>query len=899
MKPNPTLAKRRTSLVKSLAGLVVATVSVVGLPAPAVATAPAPTPSPSADSAAPTSAPAPAPTATAAPAPTATAVPAPTTTPPAATTEAAPAPAPTTTSYRDAMAAAAGPAGAEMGQSLKAGRAARTESAPATEGTWSPTFGVKGLDVSKWQADVNWQTQWNLGARFAYVKATEGNYYTSSTFAAQYKGARQVGMIRGAYHFANPLASSGADQARIFVQNGGGWTADGYTLPPVLDFEANPYAGQTIDGYYQGNSCYDRSPSQLANWVREFGNTMKALTGRLPVIYTNTSWWKYCMADAAGFGDYPLWTAYWPSSASNYAGPLPSSWSSYSFWQYSESGPFAGDSNVWNGDYEGLRRFASNSGASLNTPVDDFNGDGRSDLLSVRADGALWFYPGNGQGGFTSPVRIGTGWRIYSRIVGVGDFNGDGRNDFTAIKPDGSMWFYAGTGTVGAGSQGYASAIKMGTTNWSAFSQVAGVRDFNGDGRNDLVASKKDGTLWFFAGTRTVSSTQSGHAPAVKIGSSGWDAYTSIVGVRNFGGKPTNDLLATKTDGSLWFYDGTGTVSATNPGYAPGARIGTSGWNNFLDVLGAGDLNGDGKADLLTRRRDNALLFYAGTGMNEAGYKPAVNIGTSSWNNFTIVESVQDFNGDKRPDLLAVARNGALWFYASTGTNGYAAGRQIGTGWHAYTKLVGTGDINGDGKSDLLAVRPDGSLWFYAGTGDLSAGREGYSAGRKVGTGWNVYSKLIATRDFDRDGRNDLAGIRPDGSLWFYHGTGKVSATDEGYSPAVKVGSGWSSFHSVAGVEDLDGDGINDLAGIRPDGTLWFYAGTGKVSGTSPGYQTGKKIGTSGWNAYSILLGAGKLNGDGHPDLAAVNRSGSLWSYAGAPGRNSGYRPATQTGTLP
>jgi hypothetical protein len=106
-------------------------------------------------------------------------------------------------------------------------------------------------------------------------------------------------------------------------------------------------------------------------------------------------------------------------------------------------------------------------------------------------------------------------------------------------------------------------------------------------------------------------------------------------------------------------------------------------------------------------------------------------------------------------------------------------------------------------------------------------------------------------------------------------------------------------FHSVAGVEDLDGDGINDLAGIRPDGTFWFYAGTGKVSGTSPGYRTGQKIGTSGWNAYSILLGAGKLNGDAHPDLAAVNRNGSLWFYAGAPGRNSGYRPATQAGTLP
>jgi hypothetical protein len=209
------------------------------------------------------------------------------------------------------MAAAAGPAGAEMGQSLKGGRAARTESAPATEGTWSPTFGVKGLDVSKWQADVNWQTQWNLGARFAYVKATEGNYYTSSTFAAQYQGARQVGMIRGAYHFANPLASSGADQARIFVQNGGGWTADGYTLPPVLDFEANPYAGQTIDGYYQGNSCYDRSQG----WRTGRENTTCATGGS---VITRTPLGKM-HGRRRGLGT--IWTAM--MTASNYAARCP------------------------------------------------------------------------------------------------------------------------------------------------------------------------------------------------------------------------------------------------------------------------------------------------------------------------------------------------------------------------------------------------------------------------------------------------------------------------------------------------------------------------------------------------------------------------------------------------
>lgn len=254
--------------------------------------------------------------------------------------------------------------GAEMGQrsrrvagsdSLEPSRASIT-----SEGTWMPTFGVQGLDVSSHQPDVRWQEQWNMGARFAYVKASEGNYYVNEQYGAQYQGARAVGMLRGAYHFAIPNWSSGADQARYFVANGGGWTADGYTLPPVLDFEFNPYPGRTINGFYFGNTCYDMTPAQLGSWVRDFGTTMKSLTGRLPVIYTNTSWWNQCLGNPAGFSDYPLWVAAYPDSPTNNAGPVPTaSWNTYSIWQYSSTGPLAGDSNVWNGDYAGLKAFAS------------------------------------------------------------------------------------------------------------------------------------------------------------------------------------------------------------------------------------------------------------------------------------------------------------------------------------------------------------------------------------------------------------------------------------------------------------------------------------------------------------------------------------------------------------
>jgi GH25 family lysozyme M1 (1,4-beta-N-acetylmuramidase) len=223
-----------------------------------------------------------------------------------------------------------------------------------------PTFGVQGLDVSGHQPSVDWQQQWNMGSRFAYVKATEGNYYTNPSYSSQYQGSRNVGMIRGAYHFAIPNWSSGADQARFFVQNGGGWSADGYTMPPVLDFEFNPYEGRTINGFYFGNTCYNMSPAQLQSWVRDFGNTVRSMTGRLPVIYTNTSWWNQCLGNPAGFGDYPLWVAAYPNSPTNNAGPVPTaSWGTYSIWQYSSTGPFAGDSNVWNGDYASLQRFAN------------------------------------------------------------------------------------------------------------------------------------------------------------------------------------------------------------------------------------------------------------------------------------------------------------------------------------------------------------------------------------------------------------------------------------------------------------------------------------------------------------------------------------------------------------
>jgi GH25 family lysozyme M1 (1,4-beta-N-acetylmuramidase) len=195
---------------------------------------------------------------------------------------------------------------------------------------------TEGVDVSAYQGNVAWSTLWSSGVRWAYVKASEGTYYTNPYFTQQYNGSYTAGMVRGSYHFATPDTTSGAAQASYFVGHGGGWSKDGRTLPGALDIEWNPY----------GAACYGKSASAMAGWIADFVSTYHSLTGRYPVIYTATSWWTQCTGGSTGFAaNDPLWTARYASDP----GTLPAGWSYYTMWQYTSSGPTVGDHDKFNG----------------------------------------------------------------------------------------------------------------------------------------------------------------------------------------------------------------------------------------------------------------------------------------------------------------------------------------------------------------------------------------------------------------------------------------------------------------------------------------------------------------------------------------------------------------------
>ncbi|MER6715907.1 lysozyme [Streptomyces sp. NPDC000877] len=207
----------------------------------------------------------------------------------------------------------------------------------------------KGHDVSSHQKNVDWQSAKKKGARFVYVKATESTTYRNPYFGQQYNGSRNAGLVRGAYHFALPNRSSGAAQAAHFVGNGGSWSADGWTLPPALDIEYNPYDKK--------RKCYGLSKARMVGWIRSFSDEVKRLTGRRPVIYTTTHWWKTCTGNSSAFAaDHPLWIARYDSAS---AGTLPAGWSSWTFWQYDNgSGALPGDQNLFNWSLDRLKRFA-------------------------------------------------------------------------------------------------------------------------------------------------------------------------------------------------------------------------------------------------------------------------------------------------------------------------------------------------------------------------------------------------------------------------------------------------------------------------------------------------------------------------------------------------------------
>jgi len=205
---------------------------------------------------------------------------------------------------------------------------------PINFGKASPKYlAVHGVDVSRWQGDIDWVKLREQGANFAYIKATDGGDHIDPMFRTNWKGAADAGLARGAYHFFYWCRTAG-EQADWFIRNVPKVRG---ALPPVIDVEWN-----------HQSSCKRRpSRATVLEKMQVFMDRLEAHYGQRPIIYTAPDFYADNLRGA--FPNHPFWlraVAQHPSKV--YPGR------DWLFWQYSGSGLSHGvsgriDLNVFNG----------------------------------------------------------------------------------------------------------------------------------------------------------------------------------------------------------------------------------------------------------------------------------------------------------------------------------------------------------------------------------------------------------------------------------------------------------------------------------------------------------------------------------------------------------------------
>jgi hypothetical protein len=343
--------------------------------------------------------------------------------------------------------------------------------------------------------------------------------------------------------------------------------------------------------------------------------------------------------------------------------------------------------------------------------------------------------------------------------------------------------------------------------------------------------------------------------------------YVSLLALLIFFGMPVTAAVVKKTDfngdgkadlfvqniftgvHSAWLTNGSRILQKVSYGKLAPSR----GWN----PIGIKDVNGDNRTDLFfyNFKTGGVSAWFIGGGR----VLQTVSYGALARNNGWVPAALEDFNGDRRADLL--------WYNGYTGAvsawliSGGAVLKKVSYGTVAPKSRwipIGAKDVNGDGRADLF--------WYKADTGSVAVWLiDGDSVLQEVlygtvdpGTGWVP----VGLEDLNGDRGADLLwynGYTGAVSGWLINGSRILRVTSYGTNP---LNSGWTPI----ALKDASGDGRADL--------LWYNANTGGVAtwlingeSVSKSLSYGKLAPTDGWTP----MGLDDFNGDGRIDIIWIN----------------------------
>ncbi|MFI5620705.1 FG-GAP repeat domain-containing protein [Streptomyces sp. NPDC051567] len=429
----------------------------------------------------------------------------------------------------------------------------------------------------------------------------------------------------------------------------------------------------------------------------------------------------------------------------------------------------------------------------------------------------------------------------------------------------------------------------------------------------DIIALGNVGGGWnpeiltlTFDGKLQLRETSGGYAGAPTWTGTGWQVYNRVVsaGDLNKDGRP--DLIARTPDGDLYSYRSTGNLAAP---FADRVKV-SGGWNQYDQIVGLSDVDGDGDADVLGRTFSGDLFLHKGTGNAASPFEWRTQIATG-WTGYTQMIAADDIDGDGRADMMGVTPTGDLFCHFSEGNGLFSERYDCGTNWVDAELFIGSGITPVYGKHNLGIVDnagqyqsydnmtngnffeprkvldfvwpDDGSKLVVASGMDkvnwghkLQANQWGltnHTTGRSIaGDWWGVTDLVLGGGDVSGDGKGDLLTRDIWGSLYVHQGNGTGSA----FAAPVNIGGGWNQYKHVAS-GDFNADGHADAVGVTGTNDLYFHPGTGKAN--APFAE--RWFVTNVFKDFKGVTSPGDLTGDGKADLVFAEANGSLWRAEG------------------
>ncbi|WP_280522177.1 FG-GAP-like repeat-containing protein [Amycolatopsis arida] len=355
--------------------------------------------------------------------------------------------------------------------------------------------------------------------------------------------------------------------------------------------------------------------------------------------------------------------------------------------------------------------------------------------------------------------------------------------------------------------------------------------DFTGDGKDDIVTFTQNS----LADVYTAPSTGTAFGAAVKA-----HDFFALAGETPL----TGDVTGDGRDDIVTFTHGPAADVYVAP--SAGLTFGASAkWHDFFSLSGevpaVGDVNGDGRDDIITFTRGSAADVYVALSTG-TGFSPS-----TKWHDYFAVgaefPAVGDVNGDGRDDIITFTRGPAADVYValSTGT-----GFSPSTKWHDYfavgAEFPAVGDVNGDGRDDIITFTRGPAADVYVA---LSTGTA-FGAGTKAHDYFAVNAEQPRVADVNGDGRDDILTFTNDPAADVY-----VAFSDGAtFGPGAKAHDFFSPAGEFPYIGDFDGDGKDDIVTFTHNHLADVYVALSTGATFGPGVLWHDFFGLAGERAF-------------------------------------------------